>query len=142
MVAETSRRYYQENTATHKARSLQYYSQNKKTRSDKMRLWYSANADKVAKNVQEYRTARPGFVAAKQAKRRAALLQATPAWADLKVIEEIYRDAATRLEVFHVDHIVPLNSPVVCGLHCEANLQILAARDNLVKSNSIWPHMP
>jgi hypothetical protein len=37
--------------------------------------------------------------------------------------------------VHHVDHIVPLKSPTVCGLHCEANLRVLQKTDNLKKGN-------
>ena len=64
----------------------------------------------------------------------------TPAWADHKLMAAIYK-RADRLN-HHVDHIVPLNHPLVCGLHCEANLQILTAVENLAKSNHMWPDHP
>lgn len=70
------------------------------------------------------------FGALKRAKKR----KATPAWADLEKIKEIYRQ---RPQGHHVDHIVPLVSPVVCGFHCEANLQYLPAKENMSKKNKL-----
>lgn len=73
------------------------------------------------------------------AKRKATKLQATPAWADLGAIEAKYEEARNRsLETgvrHHVDHIVPLKSSVVCGLHVHWNLQVLPAVENLSKGN-------
>jgi len=78
--------------------------------------------------------------------RRAAEKQATPAWANRKAMLAIYAEAVRLTELtgveHHVDHIVPLQSPWVCGLHCEANLRIIPSYENQSKSNRWWPDMP
>lgn len=56
----------------------------------------------------------------------------TPKWANMDSISEFYR---CRPEGMHVDHIYPLNSSWVCGLHTLDNLQYLSVKDNLSKSN-------
>ncbi len=80
------------------------------------------------------------------AKRKAALLQATPQWADAEKVKEFYFAAdflgMVTGEWHHVDHVVPLNNEIVCGLHTDQNLQVLPASDNLRKSNRHWPDMP
>lgn len=78
--------------------------------------------------------------------RRGRTVQATPKWARKEVMLAIYRRAAM-LEIetgipHHVDHVVPLASPMVCGLHCEDNLQVLTVDENLAKHNGSWPDMP
>lgn len=73
-------------------------------------------------------------------RRNRAVKQATPLWADRKKILEIYRQA--KAIGMTVDHVVPLNSKLVCGLHCEANLQILPMLENAAKAHRIWPGMP
>jgi hypothetical protein len=40
-----------------------------------------------------------------------------------------------------VDHIVPLVHPLVCGLHCPANLRVAPLAENIRKSNNWWPDM-
>lgn len=77
---------------------------------------------------------------ANNARRRAQKLKASPAWADRAAIHEMYRCA--RLLKYHVDHIVPLRSGIVCGLHVEHNLQVLPPRENKQKGNKWWPDMP
>ena len=77
----------------------------------------------------------------RNAKRRAAEIQATPIWAELDKIKVLYDKVAwleslTGLK-YHVDHVVPLNSKKVCGLHVWANLQILEVGVNLSKSNKV-----
>lgn len=62
-----------------------------------------------------------------------------PVWASDKAIAAIYaeRDRLNALgdEVYEVDHIIPVNGELVCGLHHELNLQILTREDNLAKTN-------
>lgn len=96
-------------------------------------------------NKRYYRQNVAQFVA-HTALRRTRKLQATPEWADLAVIRKMYAEAK-RLDdetgvKHHVDHIVPLKHPLVCGLHCEANLRVIPAKDNFAKNNRYWPNMP
>lgn len=86
-----------------------------------------------------WRKANPDVVAALAAVRRAARKHATPTWANWFFIREAYnlarrRTAATGFK-WHVDHIVPLQSKVVCGLHVEHNLQVIPAVENHRKGN-------
>jgi 5-methylcytosine-specific restriction endonuclease McrA len=79
---------------------------------------------------------------AMEAERRALELSATPPWlsdSQRAAIKAIYAES-TRLEretgiPRHVDHIVPLKHPDVCGLHVPLNLQVLTASENLSKNN-------
>jgi hypothetical protein len=75
---------------------------------------------------------------AQAAKRRAAKIKATPKWANNETIISIYFNCPNN---YHVDHIVPLNSPIVCGLHWEQNLEYLSGPENLTKGNYHWPTM-
>ena len=66
------------------------------------------------------------------ASRKTRVKQATPPWADLKKIREIYFNCP---KGYHVDHMIPLNGRNVSGLHIPENLQYLPAIENLKKSN-------
>lgn len=87
---------------------------------------------------------------ARSARRKASKIKATPVWANTEfenfAIKEIYDLAVLRSKMtgikHHVDHIVPLRSEIVQGLHCVANLQVLEEKLNLIKSNLTWPNMP
>lgn len=87
-----------------------------------------------------------GHVNSYSAKRKALKLRATPAWANGFFIEEAYDLAQRRSKltgiIWHVDHIVPLKSKLVCGLHTEHNLQVIPGVANIKKKNSYWPDMP
>ena len=75
----------------------------------------------------------------KNAERRARKINATPQWADRKLIKRVYAQARLAEAVtgwpHHVDHIVPLQGKNVCGLHVPWNVQVLPYEENLEKSN-------
>ncbi len=107
--------------------------------------YYHANKPIRRAAEKKWRTANKHTHNRIQAARRARVLKATPKWATPEYIAlfyELARLESERLGVeVHVDHIVPLKSSKVCGLHCEHNLQLLVASENLTKSNRVWPDM-
>ena len=69
---------------------------------------------------------------------------ATPPWISVEqkiAIRDMYLAAqkltATTGERYVVDHIVPLRSPIVCGLHVPWNLRVITQEENLKKSNRL-----
>lgn len=67
---------------------------------------------------------------------------ATPPWLSQEQICEMRKIYLSALSTEHVDHIVPLKSPIVCGLHVPWNLRAVCAKHNLAKSNDMWPGHP
>lgn len=91
---------------------------------------------------QKFAATARAYLALKRAKQK----MATPKWANKRLIALVYRRAVkldkTAGSKWHVDHIIPLNSPLVCGLHVDANLQVIPEIENLRKNNRHWPDMP
>lgn len=108
----------------------------RKRKAETIAKWQKNNPEKV----NHYRLIEriSGKSAAKAAKRRAAKLQATPPWADLEEIKNVYLEA--QYFGMHVDHIIPLQGKNVCGLHVWDNLQLLSAVENIKKGNRYAVH--
>lgn len=105
-------------------------------------------ADKDSRNlyVRNWRLVNKGVLNHYSKRRKAATIQAVPSWIDSDAVREFYRTAKQMSEKtgesWHVDHIVPLRSRLVCGLHVQQNLRVIHWRENLSKSNRHWPDMP
>jgi len=89
----------------------------------------------------KYKRENKNKINADGAKRRAQKLRATPRWANNDKILEFYTEAQNKSseysERYVVDHIIPLNSDIVCGLHCEDNLRVITAKENEEKNNKV-----
>jgi translation initiation factor 2 beta subunit (eIF-2beta)/eIF-5 len=101
---------------------------------DSHRIYQRANKDRINAHNRKYIKTEKGKAVnrEKSAYRRALKKQATPPWIDRKVLKEIYANCP---KGYHVDHIIPLESDDVCGLHVPANLQYLSAFENDSKGN-------
>lgn len=88
------------------------------------------------RRAREWRRKNPQKHAAEVMARLCYKKRAIPPWADLQEIEEFYLACPAG---HHVDHIIPLKHPLVCGLHVIANLQYLPASDNCRKKNYFNP---
>ena len=123
---------------------------------DRKNEWYQENREAVINNaatrpahvLREYRNAwkvnNKTQVLADNKVRRRKHREATPPWLTRKQkseIRQLYQIAITMTqttgEQYVVDHIVPLRSHEVCGLHVPWNLRVITQEENLKKSNKL-----
>ena len=140
-----SKQYYQDNRKIILERQLGYYVNNSKAIKE-YQLSFRQNNKELFKirdkgYRKKYTSTLKGKITnlTKNAKRRALKLQQTPnlTGADTVAIKIIYTLA--RATNKHVDHIIPLAKG---GLHHPMNLQVLSAKDNLEKSDSVIKEIP
>lgn len=138
---ERAARWRKDNPNRVKRNEKQYYQQNKERELEKSKQRHKQNKKTNCERSKQWRLDSPDRVAAQTAKRRATKKQAVPSWVDLDIVARLYLQAVELTEstgVSHqVDHIVPLNSDVVCGLHCEDNLRVITAEENNAKKNKL-----
>ena len=138
---DEKRRYLAEWRRRNPGAHAAWYQKNKTRKRDYWKKWREANKEHCRAEYRRWAKANPDRINALIAKRTAARIKATPSWANHDAIRAIYREAlrlTRETGVRHeVDHVVPLRSSVVCGLHVEANLQILTSAANKAKSNQL-----
>ena len=113
-----------------------YKEENKEFILERQRFHYSKNKETILKRRRENNHTK----IENNRKRKIRIKKQTPSWYEKNAIQELYR-RRKELSIehgieYHVDHIIPINHPLVCGLHCLDNLQIIEANDNMRKSNS------
>jgi len=138
-INEYQKQYKEDNKETSRAYSKKYYLENKENSSKYAKANYQKNREKRIAQAQDWAKNNHSKRTSIFANYKATKLKATPAWFERKQIEKVYKEA--RKYGFHVDHIVPLQSKTVCGLHCWHNLQLLNASINCSKGNYHWPDM-
>lgn len=137
---------YAANPELHRSRRKRYVECNREAVLSKLAEWADRNRGALRAYWREYGRNNRVSITIKSAKRRSVKNCSTPSWANPDKIRWFY-ERAKHIETvsgkkMHVDHIVPLVSPLVCGLHCEHNLRVIPAEKNLRKSNRYWPNMP
>lgn len=155
-----SKEHYRRNLAKVLARKAKYRIANKDAVKAANAKWRSENAERLRRYLSQYREvnreallahkrrAHPAYYAknkaaflAKFIARRSLKERALPLWVDLKTIETLYQRAREMTEktgiAHEVDHIVPLNNSVVCGLHVQDNLRVITRDENKRKRNRL-----
>jgi len=92
---------------------------------------------------KEYRKKYPEKIKASHARHRACKINRVPKWItpkDIRVMKKLYAKATSKTITtgveYHVDHIIPLRGKLVSGLHVPSNLQVIPAKENLMKNNT------
>lgn len=140
--AESQRKHQDAHKAEKREKSRLFRRENPEAARQSVAKYRAANKERVNAATQAWQRRNPERIAAYSAKRRAKLLQAIPKGLSLLHHQELIKIYWDRPERMQVDHIVPLNNPLVCGLHVPWNLQYLTPEENLKKLNSFDPDDP
>lgn len=124
-----------------KAAGRRYYEKNKEV--VKLRA-LARTADERKTYRKTWKLRNPELVLASTNDRRRRHKNASPKWLTQEhkaAIRQMYMDAITVTKItgvqYVVDHIIPLRSDVVCGLHVPWNLRVITQEENLKKSNKL-----
>jgi len=138
--------YYENNKEVIREQQKDYAFMHKQDRTIINAEYREAHKDELKLKKSLYRQENPEIYNASVMRRKVTKLRATPVWFDTEEEEILlmYNESSELTKYImktHVDHIVPITSDYVCGLHCLANLRITPAEDNISKGNRWWPDM-
>jgi len=120
-----------------------WHASNRERSRANYRQYRSVNRSHVDQNARNWRSNNPGYGALHTRFYNTAREVAIPSWYEDEEVESVYRMRdqlndrfnLTGVDRLEVDHIIPVVSKTVCGLHCHANLQLLNASANAAKGN-------
>jgi hypothetical protein len=144
-IKKSVSKYHETNKDKIYTRKKLHYELTRDVRLEKAKIYRDANKLKVSAVQSKWIEENRGKKNELTARRKIAKVRATPSWADLELVQQFYIEANRRTRetgvIHQSDHIVPINSPLVCGLHNQFNLQVLTRKENLEKGNRVWPDM-
>jgi hypothetical protein len=120
-------------------RAKTWAQNNRKAVAQNSKAYADKNRQEVNARIKDWKQRNQGKVRSQTASRRARCKAAQPTWVKSEELLAIYQQAQRVSDMigitYHVDHIIPLQHPCVCGLHVPWNLQIIPAWQNLQKQN-------
>lgn len=118
-----------------------WYASNAQAAKDYAKSYHAKNREAVSARAKTWRNANRSRKTALQVERQALALRATLPGTSREALAAIYERSRHLTLVtgvlHHVDHIVPLRSRRVCGLHVPWNLRCIPATENIAKGNKI-----
>jgi hypothetical protein len=124
-----------------KAAAKRYYERN---REAVIARAAARPAEERRRHKDLYNERNPEYRKAQTSLRKRRHREATPPWVTAeqkKQMRSLYLEAQRMTKItgerYVVDHIVPLLSECVCGLHVPWNLRVITQEENLKKSNKI-----
>lgn len=140
-AVDNERRKGKPKTEAAKAAGRRYYEKNKEAVIARAA---ARPAEEKRRLQSQFKARNIDWVRADTSVRKRRHREATPKWITAEekaTMRALYVQARKLSEItgerYVVDHIVPLRSDVVCGLHVPWNLRVITQEENLKKSNKL-----